>query len=90
MYKPVYSNRFRKDVQLALKRGKELDKLTSVIESLCSGRPLPKNYRDHPLSGEYSGFRDCHIEPDWILIYRIDCHQLQLIMARTGTHSDLF
>lgn len=90
MYKPVYSSRFKKDVQLALKRGKELDKLTAVIESLCSGHPLPGHYRDHPLSGEYSGFRDCHIEPDWILIYRIEGNQLQLILARTGTHSDLF
>ena len=90
MYKPVYSNRFRKDVQLALKRGKKLDKLATVIESLCSGHPLPGQYRDHPLSGEYSGFRDCHIEPDWVLIYRIEGKQLQLILARTGTHADLF
>lgn len=90
MYKLVYSNRFKKDVQLALKRGKTLDKLTHVIEMLCAGKPLPRQYQDHPLSGTYAGFRDCHIEPDWILIYRIENNQLQLILARTGTHSDLF
>lgn len=90
MYKPVYSNRFRKDVQLALKRGKRLDKLARVVEILCAGKPLPGQCKDHPLAGTYAGFRDCHIEPDWILIYRIDGDQLQLILARTGTHSDLF
>jgi mRNA interferase YafQ len=90
VYKPVYSNRFKKDVQLALKRGKKLDKLTTVIELLCSGKPLPPSYKDHPLAGTYSSFRDCHIEPDWVLIYRIENIQLQLILARTGTHSDLF
>ena len=90
MYKPVYSNRFKKDVQLALKRGKKLDKLAHVIEILCAGRPLPEQYKDHPLAGPYARFRDCHIEPDWILIYRLDDGQLQLVLARTGTHSDLF
>lgn len=90
MYKLVYSRRFKKDVQLALKRGKTLDKLTHVIKMLCSGKPLPRQYRDHPLSGTYAGFRECHIEPDWILIYRIENNQLQLILARNGTHSDLF
>ena len=90
MYKPVYTNRFKKDVQVALKRGKQLDKLTAVIEMLCSGSPLPLQYRDHPLRGDYAGFRDCHIEPDWILIYRIEQHQLQLIFTRIGSHADLF
>ena len=90
MFKPVYSNRFKKDVQLALKRGKRLDKLSTVIELLCTGNPLPGHYKDHPLAGNYSGFRDCHIEPDWIMIYRIENNQLQLLLARTGTHSDLF
>ena len=90
MYKPVYSNRFKKDVQLALKRGKRLDKLTAVIEMLCAGKPLPEPCKDHALAGVYAGFRDCHVEPDWILIYRIEHNQLQLILARTGTHADLF
>ena len=90
MYKSVYSNRFKKDVQLALKRGKRLDKLITVVEILCAGKPLPGHYKDHPLAGTYAGFRDCHIEPDWIMIYRIENRQLQLVLARTGTHSDLF
>lgn len=90
MYNLVYSNRFKKDVQLALKRGKKLDKLFRVIEILCAGKPLPDACKDHPLAGAYSGFRDCHIESDWILIYRLDGNQLLLVLARTDTHADLF
>jgi mRNA interferase YafQ len=73
-----------------VKRGKDLEKLSAVVELLCEGNPLPKQYKDHPLAGDYSGFRDCHIEPDWVMIYRIENSQLQLILARTGTHADLF
>lgn len=90
MYKPVFSSRFKKDIKLAVKRGKDLEKLSAVVELLCEGNPLPKQYKDHPLAGDYSGFRDCHIEPDWVMIYRIENSQLQLILARTGTHADLF
>ena len=90
MYSPVFSNRFKKDVKLAVKRGKDLEKLSAVVELLCEGKPLPKQYKDHPLAGDYSGFRDCHIEPDWVMIYRIENSQLQLVLARTGTHADLF
>ena len=90
MYKPVFSNRFKKDIKLAVKRGKDLEKLSAVVEMLCEGGPLPKQYKDHPLAGTYSGFRDCHIEPDWVMIYRIENSQLQLVLARTGTHADLF
>ncbi|MFO7936236.1 MAG: type II toxin-antitoxin system YafQ family toxin [Kiritimatiellia bacterium] len=90
MYKLVYSSRFKKDVHLALKRGKDMDKLLTVINLLVAGKPLPVRYKDYPLAGNYSGFRDCHIETDWILIYRIEHSQLQLILTRTGTHSDLF
>lgn len=90
MYKPVFSSRFKKDIKLAVKRGKDLEKLSAVVELLCEGKPLPKQYKDHPLAGDYSGFRDCHIEPDWVMIYRIENSQLQLILARTGTHADLF
>ena len=90
MYKPVFSNRFKKDIKLAVKRGKDLEKLSAVVELLCEGKPLPKQYKDHPLAGDYSGFRDCHIEPDWVMIYRIEDSQLQLVLARTGTHADLF
>ena len=90
MLKPVYSNRFKKDVKLAIKRGKNLEKLAAVIEILCSEQSVPFQYRDHSLGGKYVAFRDCHIEPDWVLIYRIENKLLQLILARTGTHSDLF
>lgn len=90
MYKPVFSSRFKKDIKLAVKRGKDLEKLSAVVELLCEGKPLPKQYKDHPLAGDYSEFRDCHIEPDWVMIYRIENSQLQLILARTGTHADLF
>ncbi|NLE41436.1 MAG: type II toxin-antitoxin system YafQ family toxin [Lentisphaerae bacterium] len=90
MYRPVYSTRFKKDVLLAMKRGKDMGKLATVVELLCTGDPLPARYRDHPLSGRYAGFRDCHIEPDWVLLYRIEKNQLQLILVRMGTHSDLF
>ena len=90
MLKPVYSNRFKKDVKLAIKRGKNLEKMAAVIEILCSQQSIPAQYRDHALGGNYAEFRDCHIEPDWILIYRIENHLLQLILSRTGTHADLF
>jgi len=90
VYRPVYSTRFKKDVLLAMKRGKDMGKLATVVELLCTGDPLPERYRDHPLSGRYAGFRDCHIEPDWVLLYRIEKNQLQLILVRMGTHSDLF
>jgi mRNA interferase YafQ len=90
VYKPVFSSRFKKDIKLAVKRGKDLEKLSAVVELLCEGNPLPKQYKDHPLAGDYSGFRDCHIEPDWVMIYRIENSQVQLILARTGTHADLF
>jgi len=90
VYRPVYSTRFKKDVLLAMKRGKDMGKLATVVELLCTGDPLPERYRDHPLSGRYAGFRDCHIEPDWVLLYRIEKNQLQLILVRMGTHPDLF
>ena len=90
MLKPVYSSRFKKDIRLALRRGKNPDKLAEVIRILCAEIPLPDQYHDHPLSGKYAGFRDCHIEPDWILVYKAEKHQLLLVLARTGTHADLF
>ncbi|MDE3167941.1 MAG: type II toxin-antitoxin system YafQ family toxin [Acidobacteriota bacterium] len=79
---------FRRDVKLAQKRGKDMAKLRAIILLLIEGRPLPAPYRDHPLSGEWSHFRDCHIEPDWLLIYQVIGDGLHLV--RTGTHSDLF
>lgn len=88
MLTPVRSGRFKKDVKLAERRGKDLDKLKAVLLLLLEGAALPPDYRDHPLKGEWKGFRDLHIEPDWLLIYRIEGEELQL--ARTGSHADLF
>lgn len=84
----VSSTRFRKDMKRIEKRGKDMRKLRAVLTLLVEEQPLPPDYRDHPLRGDWLGFRDLHIEPDWLLLYRIEGDELQL--ARTGTHSDLF
>ena len=88
MLSPVHSTRFKKDVKRAQKRGYDMAKLKTVILELCQQTPLPAAYGDHPLQGDWKGFRDLHIEPDWLLIYRVKGGDLEL--ARTGTHSDLF
>jgi mRNA interferase YafQ len=85
---PISGAQFRRDVKLAQKRGKDMAKLRDVILPLVDGKPLPARHKDHPLSGERSPFRDCHIETDWLLIYKVDGDDLYLV--RTGTHSDLF
>lgn len=90
MLKIVLSNRFKKDLRQAKKRGFKLEKLTAVVNMLARQEPLPEKYRDHNLSGEYHNFRECHVEPDWLLIYRIENKELELFLFRTGTHSDLF
>lgn len=86
----VPSNQFRKDLKLAKKRGLKLERLTAVINTLAAQKPLDDKYRDHNLTGNYHGFRECHIEPDWLLVYRIDNDELALFLFRTGTHADLF
>lgn len=90
MLKIVLSNRFKKDLKLARKRGLNLDVLRTVVNILASGEKLDKKYRDHDLTGEYAGFRECHMQPDWLLVYRIEQEELELFLFRTGTHSDLF
>ena len=84
----VPSARFRKDVKRAEKRGKDMAKLRAILNLLAQEQPLPVEYKDHALRGDWIGFRDLHIEPDWLLLYRIENDEVQL--ARTGTHSDLF
>ena len=84
------TGQFRKDVKLARKRGLDTSLLRSVIQTLLEERPLAPKYRDHPLAGNYTGFRECHVQPDWLLIYIIDKGRLVLTASRTGTHSDLF
>lgn len=85
---PGYKNSFKKDLKLMKKRGKDIQKLYDVIADLISQNPLAKKHVDHPLKGEYSDCRECHIEPDWLLIYLIMGKSITFI--RTGTHSDLF
>lgn len=72
------------------KRGKDLEKLKYVVNELANQRTLDEKYRDYELTGNYRNFRECHIEPDWLLIYRIEKGELTLALVRTGTHSDLF
>lgn len=86
----VPSNQFKKDLKLAKKRGLKLDRLTTVVNTLAAQQPLDEKYRDHGLSGNYRGFRECHIEPNWLLVYRVDNDELELFLFRTGTHTDLF
>ena len=83
-----YTSQFKKDIKRVRKRGKDFDKLKAVIDVLVAGEELAARYRDHALVGNYRGARDCHIEPDWLLIYEID--EDELILVRTGSHTDLF
>lgn len=90
MYKIRPTSRFQKDLKRLRKRGYDMDLLTGVLKQLAAGQALAPSYRDHPLVGDYSGCRECHIPPDWLLIYEIDGGELFLYLTRTGTHSDLF
>ena len=89
-YEVKYTSRFKKDYKLLKKRGYDMDKLLDVVDMLREGRELPAEYKDHPLRGDYVGHRDCHIEPDWVLIYFKSESTLVLSLTRTGTHSDVF
>ena len=88
MYTPIYTKQFEKDVKRCPQRGKDLEKFKMLARALLAGRPPDAIHRDHKLIGHQIGRRDCHIESDWVLIYRIDGECL--IFERTGTHSDLF
>ena len=89
MYKIVYTNRMKKDAKLMQKRGKDLNKLIKVLALLAEGNPLPAKYKDHQLSGNLSDFRECHIEPDWLLMYQIYDDILIISATATGSHADL-
>ena len=84
------TSQFKKDVKLAGKRGKDLEKLRLLLDLLIEGGELPAQYKDHPLRGNFAGSRDCHIEPDWLLIYTLAENGGHVRLERTGTHSDLF
>jgi len=84
----VASNQFKRDLRLARKRGFQIEALRLVVNTLANQQTLDAKYRDHELRGQYSGFRECHVAPDWLLIYRIEDDALELFLFRTGTHSD--
>lgn len=86
----VWTTQFKKDYKLAMKRHLNIELLDDVIRALSRGETLPEKYKDHALVGDWIGHRECHIQPDWLLVYRIDDDVLVLTLARTGTHSDLF
>jgi addiction module toxin, relE/stbE family len=86
----ITTTQFRKDLKRIKKRGLNLNSLKFVLDTLQKQEPLPLKYRDHALVGNYKGFRECHIEPDWLLIYTVSNEKLILTAARTGSHSDLF
>ena len=89
-YEVKFTNQFKKDLKLAKKQSKNLDKLFEVVNILADGGSLDARYRDHELSGNYKGTRECHIEPDWLLVYEIRDEVLVLMLYRLGTHSELF
>lgn len=84
------TTQFKKDYKLAVKRGLKIDLLKDIIAALAMGEKLPEKNKDHALTGNWVGHRECHILPDWLLIYRIEEEVLVLTLARTGSHSDLF
>ncbi len=90
MYLVKPTSKFQKDLKRIEKRGYNLSLITEVIKKLANGEKLPEKNKDHSLFGEYSGCRECHITPDWLLIYEIENNELILYLTRTGTHSDLF
>lgn len=90
MLKVVLSNRFKKDLKLAQRRGLDLRLLKDVVDLLAQEKPLPESNKDHALTGKYAAFRECHIKPDWLLIYRVEEETLELMLFRTGSYADLF
>ncbi|UNC93204.1 type II toxin-antitoxin system RelE/ParE family toxin [Candidatus Contubernalis alkaliaceticus] len=90
MLKIRYSSRFKKDFKTIIKRGYDVKLFEEVLRLLVEEKPLSAKYLDHPLVGSYGGHRECHITPDWLLIYKIEKDILTLSLTRIGTHSDLF
>lgn len=92
--KPKYgvalTNQFKKDLKVSKKRNLDIDLLESIVEKLANGEELEPKFKDHSLTGNYKGYRECHINPDWLLIYKIQDDILVLTLQRTGRHSDLF
>lgn len=89
-YDIIWTNQFKKDYKMAMKRHLKIEFLDDIIRKLSNGEELSKKNSDHALTGNWIGYRECHIQPDWLLVYRIENDLLVLTLSRTGTHSDLF
>lgn len=89
-YTVKFTAQFKKDYKIVAKRGYGIERLNEIISKLANGETLAEKHRDHNLTGNWSGFRECHVLPDWLLIYRVENDVLVLTLTRTGTHSDLF
>lgn len=89
-YEVKFTNQFKKDLKLARKQGKDINRLYSVIEKLADEKPLAQKFRDHELGGNFKGCRECHVEPDWLLVYELMDDILVLMLYRVGSHSTLF
>lgn len=90
MLKLKLTAKYRKDHKRLFKRGYDMAKLKAVIDILLERKPLPRRYKDHALTGDFEGYRECHVLPDWLLIYAVNNDDLVLVAFRTGTHADLF
>ena len=91
MYQPVYTRQFKKDIKRIEKSGsRDIEKLKAIIKILTEGKQLSLSYRDHKLRGDYTGHRECHIEPDWLLVYKINAQKNMIIFIRTGSNADIF
>lgn len=84
------TTQFKKDYKLAMKQGLKIELLENVVAALAMGEALPEKNKDHALTGNWAGYRECHVQPDWLLVYRIENDVLVLTLTRTGTHSNLF
>ena len=89
-YRIARTSRFKKDLKTVIKRGYNINLMGTVVDMLADGQELPVQYRDHELTGNFKGCRECHITPDWLLIYEVADEELILYLTRTGSHSDLF
>jgi len=85
-----FTAKFKRDVKRMEKQGKNIESLLDIVDTLAAEKPLEPKHKDHPLTGEYIGLRECHIQPDWLLIYKADRKALILTLTRTGSHSELF
>ena len=90
MLTPIFHGSYKRERKLMKKRGKDMNELTEVMALLINEQPLQPKHENHPLHGNYKGWMECHVEPDWLLIYRIDKESREVIFYRTGSHSDLY